>query len=129
MISLYKSLRSYILLSIQERNKSIIYETSLLLLLYFGIPKFFKYIISMMGFFSFSIGSIFFLRGSWEYGIVGSRHIPETEDYIVTSGIYEYVRHPIYGGIILQVVGLALISGSIDKTVAAIMFSVLLVIC
>lgn len=45
--------------------------------------------------------------------------VPKAGGELVTSGVYAWVRHPIYTGIILATLGLALIGASVGHLIAA----------
>lgn len=49
----------------------------------------------------------------WGHVQLGWRtHMPSVEDTLVRQGLYAYVRHPIYGGIVLWMLGVALLRPS-----------------
>lgn len=52
---------------------------------------------------------------------------PINTNELITDGIYDLVRHPMYGGLILFALGVALLSGSVDKMAVAVALGVLLV--
>src|SRR3972149_7059718 len=53
---------------------------------------------------------------------VGLRsHMPSLRDTLVAHGLYAYVRHPIYSGVLLMVAGVALIRPSLTVWVASAM--------
>ena len=45
---------------------------------------------------------------------------PKTNSQLVTTGLYKFVRHPIYSGIILAMVGYGLFSSSVSRLIVAI---------
>jgi len=51
---------------------------------------------------------------------------PINANELITDGIYDVVLHPMYGGLILFALGLALLSGSVDKMAVAVCLAVLL---
>jgi protein-S-isoprenylcysteine O-methyltransferase Ste14 len=46
--------------------------------------------------------------------------VPNTRGQLITGGLYRYVRHPIYTGVLLIVVGLTLRSGSVVTLAVAV---------
>jgi protein-S-isoprenylcysteine O-methyltransferase Ste14 len=59
------------------------------------------------------------LAGNWSSGIV----LKEGHE-LITIGLYNYVRHPIYSGILLMALGAAMVNG----TLAAMMFLVVVLL-
>lgn len=53
------------------------------------------------------LGSIPVIIGHLEIGL--PTHMPSVKDKLVRHGLYAYVRHPIYTGMLLVVIGLALL--------------------
>jgi len=53
---------------------------------------------------------------------------PKQDGLLLTNGLYQYVRHPIYSGVILVFLGLALIYLSVFKLVISFFLVVLFVI-
>jgi protein-S-isoprenylcysteine O-methyltransferase Ste14 len=56
--------------------------------------------------------------------IRGRALAPSVEDTLVTHGIYAHIRHPLYSGMILELVGLFLWVPTISVTVACILGAV-----
>jgi protein-S-isoprenylcysteine O-methyltransferase Ste14 len=56
---------------------------------------------------------------TWGHLVLGWRtHMPSVRDTLVSQGLYAYVRHPIYSGGILMLVGLALLKPTLPVVVA-----------
>lgn len=56
----------------------------------------------------------------WGHLVLGLRtHMPSVKDTLVRTGMYAYVRHPIYGGALLIFAGLALLRPTLPVVVAS----------
>ena len=70
-----------------------------------------------------AIGLLLFIIGAipviWGHVELGFRtHMPSIMDSLVSSGLYAYVRHPIYSGGILMLAGLFLLKPSLTVLIA-----------
>lgn len=50
-----------------------------------------------------------------------------TSEQLVKEGPYEFMRHPIYGGLILSAFALAFLTGSVERMLFSVILSFLLV--
>lgn len=50
---------------------------------------------------------------------------PKRNSVLITSGLYKYVRHPIYTGILLVVFGYSIYSGSIPRLIISLLLLIL----
>jgi protein-S-isoprenylcysteine O-methyltransferase Ste14 len=50
---------------------------------------------------------------------------PKNNSELITSGLYKYVRHPIYTGILLTVFGYSIYSMSISRLTVSLLLSIL----
>lgn len=58
----------------------------------------------------------------WGHLMLGWRtHMPSARDTLVRSGLYAYVRHPIYSGIMLVFAGMALVRSTTTVVLACIL--------
>lgn len=82
--------------------------------------------IKTLGWLLIIAGSVPFL---WGHLVLGWRtHMPSLRDTLVTHGLYAYVRHPIYSGGILALVGLALLKPTVTVLIACVLAAVFLVV-
>lgn len=63
------------------------------------------------------VGSVPVLLGHADVGM--RSHLPSVRDTLVSRGLYAYVRHPIYAGVLIIMPGLALIQPSLAVLVAS----------
>ena len=54
-------------------------------------------------------------------------YLPIERNKLVTSGIFRFVRHPVYGGLLLLCIGLSITSQRWDKMVLSVVLGVVLV--
>lgn len=80
---------------------------------FFLIPRTINYLIASVGLFLFvlsfllRIWGIRTLKKQWSVHAVGAQKVKEV--FLVTAGPYKYVRHPVYVGIMVEVLSLPLI--------------------
>ena len=80
-----------------------------------------------------TISGILIIAGSvpvlWGHVELGWRtHMPSVRDTLVRHGLYAYVRHPIYSGGILVLVGLALLKPTLTVMLACVIAAVFLMV-
>jgi protein-S-isoprenylcysteine O-methyltransferase Ste14 len=104
-----------------KRGEELVFiQFAILSLIIFGIPPLISLLIKLLGFVSLSYGAYFLIRSFWDLGT--RRNLtpfvsPVAGNTLVTGGIYEEVRHPMYSGLIFFCSGLSVMSDSIDKAV------------
>jgi protein-S-isoprenylcysteine O-methyltransferase Ste14 len=104
-----------------KRGEELVFiQFAILSLIIFGIPPLISLCIKLLGFASLSYGGYFLVRSLWDLGT--RRNLtpfvsPVAGNTLVTGGIYEEVRHPMYSGLIFFCSGLSVINDSIDKAV------------
>ena len=113
-----------------KRGEEILLVKVLLIsLLILGIPEGLIGIIKLFGISSWILGFYLLLDGIWHLkSNLSFYNIPIQNNYLVTSGVYDMVRHPIYGGIMLLAIGSSIVCGNLEKLVISIFLTVLLVI-
>lgn len=72
--------------------------------------------IKLFAWFLIIAGSIPFIMGHIEIGM--PTHMPSVKDKLVRHGLYAYVRHPIYAGGILIIIGSALLKPTVSFALA-----------
>ena len=94
---------------------------------FFGVPFFISFFIKLSGLLSTFLGIYLMFRGVWDlkdnvtpfiYPIEGNR--------LITTGVYDVVRHPIYTGLLFFSAGVAIASDSIEKAVLTAILAYLL---
>ena len=73
----------------------------------------------LMGVFLIIIGSIPFILGHIELG--WRTHMPSVKDTLVRHGLYAYVRHPIYAGGFLIIIGIGLFKPTLVFVIACVL--------
>ena len=69
---------------------------------------------SVLGIIAFIIGSLILLSSRFQLGRFASGKLKIQEDHkLITSGIYKYIRNPIYFGGLLTVLGMGLVFRSL----------------
>lgn len=71
---------------------------------------------------SLMLGSLWELREFFSPFLV-----PLSQSRLIRSGVYEYLRHPMYGGLVLLCLGLSIFSNNCDKLFLTIILASLLV--
>jgi protein-S-isoprenylcysteine O-methyltransferase Ste14 len=69
---------------------------------------------------------ILFLSGDWRWTLV--RIQKERNHRLISTGVYGFVRHPMYLGSLLMILGTPLLLGSYYGLVAGLFLSILLII-
>lgn len=65
--------------------------------------------LALPGLLVISLGTLAYLRSAWDFAVVGSADAPSV---IVASGAYKIARNPMYGSLVLVVLGESLLFGS-----------------
>lgn len=84
-------------------------------------------IVAVLALLLMAAGLFLIVAAALQLGRAGSPHPEPTKDAVLrTDGLYRYVRHPIYGGVLLLAAGITLNSGSVLKVLAFVLLLVLL---
>jgi protein-S-isoprenylcysteine O-methyltransferase Ste14 len=83
------------------------------------------YIIDGIGVILLACGLTLAFLGGYELGDYLGAAADEEEEEFVTSGIFHRVRHPIYGGLLLAILGLTLVYASPTALVMVILMAAL----
>lgn len=80
-----------------------------------------------------ALGWLLMIAGSvpvlWGHVQLGWRtHMPSVRDTLVRNGLYAHVRHPIYSGGILILIGLALLKPTLTVALASVLAALFLVV-
>lgn len=112
-----------------KRGEELLFtQLALLGFVFFGMNSFLTIGIKIFSFISFFYGIHLLFRGVFDLKEQLSPYtIPGKEHRIVSSGIYEQVRHPIYGGMMLLALGMSIIAKDVYKLSVAIMLGLVLV--
>src|SRR3990172_11721262 len=73
----------------------------------------------LLGLFLIILGSIPFIWGHIELG--WRTHMPSVKDTLVRHGLYAYVRHPIYAGGFLIIIGIGLFKPTLVFVIACVL--------
>eukprot|EP00601_Ochromonadales_sp_CCMP2298_P001061 CAMPEP_0173186868 /NCGR_PEP_ID=MMETSP1141-20130122/10376_1 /TAXON_ID=483371 /ORGANISM="non described non described, Strain CCMP2298" /LENGTH=203 /DNA_ID=CAMNT_0014110609 /DNA_START=146 /DNA_END=757 /DNA_ORIENTATION=+ len=84
--------------------------------IFFGVPFFLSGLVHLSGYAYLLSGVLFIVNAVWELRENTSPFVsPSSGNQMVTTGAYRYVRHPMYGGLVLTCLGLSILSNSIEK--------------
>ncbi|MBI5467855.1 MAG: hypothetical protein HY891_01875 [Deltaproteobacteria bacterium] len=72
-----------------------------------------------LGWFLILLGAVPIIWGHWLLGL--KTHMPSVKDDLVREGLYEYVRHPIYSGGFLALLGLAFLRPTFALVLACVL--------
>lgn len=92
------------------------------------------YISSFIGFSLIGIGTFVLIIALMTFdikefiGIAPRKDIPTENGKLIITGIYQYVRHPLYSGLILQVLGASILFPYIKTLIAGIIILVYILI-
>lgn len=99
-------------------------QLSLVTLILFGVPTLLVIGIRLFGALSTASGLYFIARGIWALKANLSPFItPVSSNQLVTSGVFNIVRHPLYTGLIALCLGISITSNSVDRTVLTIILA------
>jgi len=105
----------------------VIAQAVLLLFVFLGVNPFIALLIRLLGLVCSSYGLYMMTRGSWVLEANLSPYVkPVRGNYLVTHDIFDDVRHPIYGGVMLVCVGVSIVCNSVDRMLFALFLSLLL---
>jgi protein-S-isoprenylcysteine O-methyltransferase Ste14 len=123
--SAYKNVREGV---VGKRGEELFFAQLVLVsLVLFGVPTLLVVFIRLLGVVSTTSGLYFIARGVWALKDNLSPFItPVSSNQLVTTGIYNTVRHPLYTGLIALCLGVSISSNSVDKTVLTIILAYLL---
>ena len=96
----------------------VLIQFGIMAMVFFGVPPLVSFVVKLVGIFSTMSGLYLMTRGVWDLKENLTPFIsPVAGNQLVTSGIYDAVRHPIYTGAIFFCAGIAIASDSIEKLV------------
>lgn len=103
-------------------------QMTLFLFVLLGVPGLISGLIHLSGWFTLLAGAYFILGGSSDLRENTSPFVtPCLGNELVTKGVYQIVRHPMYAGLILSSLGISIISDSASKLVLTLALGVVLV--
>jgi len=92
-----------------------------------GINPVFVFFIRLLGLGVGAFGAYMMVRAAWILKENLSPFVvPVSGNYLVTTDLYEVVRHPQYGGLILCCVGFSLVTNSCDRLIFTLVLAALL---
>ena len=96
----------------------VLIQFGIMALVFLGVPPLVSVVIKLFGVFSTICGLYVMVRGVWDLKENITPFVsPIAGNQLVTSGVYDAVRHPIYTGLIFFCAGIAVASDSIEKAV------------
>ena len=96
----------------------VLIQFGIMALVFLGVPPLVSVVIKMFGVISTIAGLYLMIRGVWDLKENITPFVsPIPGNQLVTSGVYDAVRHPIYTGLIFFCAGIAIASDSIEKAV------------
>jgi protein-S-isoprenylcysteine O-methyltransferase Ste14 len=112
-----------------KRGEELLFtQLALLGFVFFGMNSFLTIGIKIFSLISFFYGMHLLFRGIFDLKEqISPFIIPAKEHRVVDSGIYEQVRHPIYGGMMLLALGISIIAKDVYKLFVTIMLGLVLV--
>ena len=112
-----------------KRGEEIVFiQLTLLGFIFFGMNSFLTIGIRVLSLSAFFYGHSLLFRGILDLKNNFSPYIdPGKNHTLVTTGIYEQVRHPIYGGLLLLALGVSIIAKDVYKLFVTILLGVILV--
>lgn len=98
----------------------LIAQLSLIGIVVLGVHPFVRFCIRLSGWSFILMGSYLLMGGMWNLGEnISIFSAPIQDNQLVTNGVYEKVRHPIYGGLILTCLGISIACNSVDKAIVS----------
>jgi len=105
----------------------LVAQLFLLAFITMGINPIFVFCIRLLGLGVGAFGAYMWVRSSWVLKENLSPFVvPVYDNYLVTTDLYEVVRHPQYGGLILFCVGFSLVTNSCDRLIFTLVLAALL---
>ena len=102
-------------------------QLTLLIFITLGVNPVFVFFIRLLGLGLGAFGGYMMIRAAWILKENLSPFVvPVDGNYLVTSDLYEVVRHPQYGGLILFCLGISLVTNSCDRLIFTLALAVLL---
>eukprot|EP01038_Epipyxis_sp_PR26KG_P009481 gene9481-12772_t len=100
----------------------------LLSFIFLGIHPLLSITIKLSGLILFLLGGFMTISGVFTLLENISPFItPSSTNQLVTnSGLYQYIRHPMYAGLILFSIGISILNDSVDKAILSILLAILL---
>jgi protein-S-isoprenylcysteine O-methyltransferase Ste14 len=93
-----------------------------------GVPPVVSWLIRLAGAPMIAYGAYVILSSVWQLREHNSPYIiPSSDNKLVTGGVYKYVTHPMYGGIIASSMGIAIYTNSVEKLVLGALLTYVLV--
>jgi protein-S-isoprenylcysteine O-methyltransferase Ste14 len=90
----------------------------LVCLIMFGVPGILGIVFRLIGAILYCCGLYGLIRGMWDLKHNITPFIsPIPGNKLIQTGLYAYVRHPLYGALITWCLGVSILSGSIDRLV------------
>ena len=102
-------------------------QLTLLIFITLGVNPVFVFFIRLLGLGLGAFGGYMMIRAAWILKENLSPFVvPVDGNYLVTTDLYEVVRHPQYGGLILFCVGISLVTNSCDRLIFTLALAALL---
>jgi protein-S-isoprenylcysteine O-methyltransferase Ste14 len=93
-----------------------------------GVPPIVSWLTQLAGVPAIAYGTYLVLSSVWQLREHNSPYIiPSLDNKLVTDGVYRYAKHPMYGGLIVSSVGVAIYTNSVEKLILAAMLAYVLV--
>ena len=92
-----------------------------------GVSPVFVFFIRLLGLGVGAFGAYMMIRSAWILKENLSPYVvPVSGNYLVTTDLYEVVRHPQYGGLILFCIGTSMVTNSCDRLIFTLALAALL---
>lgn len=93
-----------------------------------GVPPVVSWLTQLAGVPAIAYGAYLVLSSVWQLREHNSPYIiPSLDNKLVTDGVYRYTKHPMYGGLIVSSVGVAIYTNSVEKLILAAILAYVLV--
>jgi protein-S-isoprenylcysteine O-methyltransferase Ste14 len=108
-------------------EKMVGIQLFLMSMVLFGIPTIVTFAVGVLGMALYGVGLYGIVRSVWEMqGNLSPFVSPISGNKLIQSGLYEFVRHPLYGSLIAFCAGTSILSRSIDKLVLTVLLAFVL---